>query len=658
MPVIAPALQRNIPWLLVVLAWTIAPHVAHLPVWATPLCIGLGVWRWVVARRGTKLPDKKLLLALAGLAGFGVLSNYGTTLGRDAGVALLIVMLCMKLMELRSVRDGVVMIFLCYFLVITNFFYSQSILMGLYMLVAVLAVTATLIGLNQPTQAGAGRRNIRLAAILLGQGLPVMLVLFVLFPRVQGPLWGKPDPQLSAVTGLSDSMSPGSISRLGLSGAVAFRAEFAGVAPASPLRYWRGPVFWHYDGRTWTVGAARHPAPISLNVQGEPVVYTITLEPHNQRWLFALDFPLELPPGSSMTEDFQVLAAAAARQRLRYQITSRPRYLAGMELSQEQRRDGLQLPPGYNPRARELAASWQSRAKSDREVVDMALNLFANRPFAYTLSPPPLFGAHTVDDFLFDTRRGFCEHYAGSFVFLMRAAGIPARVVTGYQGGEYNPMGNYLIVRQADAHAWAEVWLPEQGWVRIDPTASIAPQRVEQEAGLLAALPASEPLPMLARVDFDWLRKIRFGWDMVNYNWYLWVLNYGPKRQAALLARLGVKLDSTRDMAYALLIGVGGLMLVFSGGMLWRLRAQPKDATVAAYQRFCARLAGVGLTRGAQEGPADYAGRVSRSRPDLAASVARITDLYIALRYRIQSGQPPDPGEIGRLRQWVWRFRP
>lgn len=660
MPSIAPALQRNISWLLVVLAWTIAPHVPHLPVWATPLCVAMGIWRWVVARRGSSLPGKKLLLTLAFLAGFGVLSNFGTTLGRDAGVSLLIVMLCMKLMELRSVRDGMVMVFLCYFLIVTNFLYSQSVLMGLYMLVAVLIVTATLIGLNQPAIAGNGRQNIRLAAILLGQGLPVMLVLFVFFPRIQGPLWGKQDPNIGAISGLSNNMSPGSISRLGLSDAVALRAEFVGAAPAPPLRYWRGPVFWHYDGRAWTSGASRRPTPISLKVEGDPVVYTITLEPHTLRGLFALDFPFTLPPGSLMSDDYQVLATTPVRQRLRYQLTSRLRYQAGMELNEEQRRGGLQLPPDINPRARKLAALWQSRAKSEREVVDMALDMFAKQPFVYTLSPPPLFGDHTVDAFLFETRRGFCEHYAGSFVFLMRAAGIPARVVTGYQGGELNPMGNYLIVRQSDAHAWAEVWLPEQGWVRIDPTASIAPQRVEREAGLLAALSASEPLPMLARVDFDWLRQTRFGWDLINYNWYLWVLNYGPKRQAALLARLGIQLDSVRDMAYALLIGVGGLMLVISGGMMWRLQAAPKDATVAAYRRFCAKLAKVGLAREAAEGPSDYAARIIRNRPDLAESVMRITERYIALRYRIRPGSNirPDPSEIGLLRQMVWRFRP
>jgi len=650
---VAPALQCNIPWLLLTLAWLIAPHLEHLPLWITLLCLALGIWRWVAARRNTPLPSKWLLLALAGAAGFGVLLTFNTITGRDAGVALLIVMLSLKLMEMRSVRDGIVVIFLGYFLVITNFLYTQTIAMGLYMLVAVLAITATLIGLNQPVPTLTARRKIRLAAILLGQGLPLMIILFVFFPRAPSPLWGKPDPALSATTGLSNSMTPGDISRLGLSGAVAFRAEFSGAPPEPQTRYWRGPVFWQYDGRTWTAGPPRRPTAVTLYVEGKPVTYTITLEPHQRRWLFALDFPITLPPSSSMTDDFQVLAAAPARQRLRYELTSQTDYRVETELHPRARKHALQLPPGYNPQAVRLAASWRERAASDRAIVDMALDMYTNQPFSYTLSPPRL-GVHAVDDFLFDSRRGFCEHYAGSFVFLMRAAGIPARVVTGYQGGEHNPIGNYLIVRQSDAHAWAEVWLEGQGWVRIDPTARIAPQRIEVESGLLAALPAGEVLPLFARMDFDLLRQVRFGWDMVNYNWHKWVLGYSHKRQHELLSKLGMGLDTVRGMAYAMLLGLGGLMLVFAAAMLWRLRDAPRDPVVAAYRRFCAKLAGVGLVRRAEEGPGDYAARVAEARPELAASVERITGLYVALRYRRQ----PDPSTLKRLRQAVWSFRP
>jgi transglutaminase-like putative cysteine protease len=650
---VAPALQRNIPWLLLTLAWLIAPHLEHLPLWITLLCLGLGVWRWVAARRNAPLPNKWLLLALAGTAGFGVLLTFNTITGRDAGVALLIVMLSLKLMEMRSVRDGIVVIFLGYFLVITNFLYTQTILMGLYMLAAVLAITATLVGLNQPAQTLTARRKIRLAAVLLGQGLPLMIVLFVFFPRAPSPLWGRPDPALSAMTGLSDSMAPGDISRLGLSAAVAFRAEFSGAPPEPQSRYWRGPVLWQYDGRAWTAGPLRRPSAITLHVEGEPVTYTITLEPHQRRWLFALDFPITLPPSSSMTDDFQVLAAAPARQRLRYELTSQTRYRVETELHPRARKHALQLPPGYNPQAMRLAASWQERAASDRAIVDMALDMFTKQPFSYTLSPPRL-GTHAVDEFLFDSRRGFCEHYAGSFVFLMRAAGVPARVVTGYQGGEHNPIGNYLIVRQSDAHAWAEVWLEGQGWVRIDPTALIAPQRIEVEAGLLAALPAGEALPLFARMDFDLLRQIRFGWDMVNYNWHKWVLGYSHKRQHELLSRLGMGLDTVRGMAYAMLLGIGGLMMVFAALMLWRLRTAPRDPVVAAYRRFGTKLAGVGLARREDEGPGDYAARVAAARPELAARVERISSLYVALRYRRQ----PDPSTLKQLRQAVWLFRP
>lgn len=650
---IAPALHRNLSWLLVTLAWVVVPHVSHLPVWVTVLCAGLAGWRWVAARRNSPLPNKWLLLALAGVAGFGILATYGTITGRDAGVALLIVMLSLKLLEMHTVRDGVVMIFLGYFLVITNFLYSQTILMGLYLLGAVLAITATLIGLNQPLPSSTAQQRIKLAAVLLGQGLPVMVALFLLFPRSQGPLWTTPDPTPSAQTGLSDSMEPGSIGRLGLSNAVAFRAEFTDIAPAPTFRYWRGPVFWHFDGRTWTAGPGRKPVSTTLHVEGKPIEYTITLEPHNQRWLFALDFPMSLPPSAVMTDDFQVLAAAPARQRLRYSLTSNLRYDVGKDISRQQRRDGLQLPPGSNPRSRELAAKLREESRTDREVVDKLLNMFANQPFAYTLSPP-LLGAHSVDEFLFDTRRGFCEHYAGSFVFVLRAAGIPARVVTGYQGGEHNPMGNYLIVRQSDAHAWAEVWLEDKGWVRFDPTASIAPQRVEAESGLLAALPVGESLPFLTRLDNDWLRQARFAWDMVNYNWHRWVLGYSYKRQSEFLSRLGLNIASARDIAYALLVAIGGLLLAFSAVMMWRLRTQPRDAVVAAYARFSRKLENIGLPRGSDEGPDDYARRIATLRPDLAEKVAGITARYVALRYR------PDPNrtELGELKKQVWLFRP
>ncbi len=653
---VAPALQRNIPWLLLALAWIIVPHVEHLPPWITVLCVALGAWRWVAARRGLPLPNKWLLLALALTAGAGVLLTYRTITGRDAGVALLIVMLALKLMEMRSVRDGIVMIFLGYFLVITNFLYSQSILMGLYMLVAVLAITATLIGLNLPAPTLALKPKLRLATLLLAQGLPVMIVLFVLFPRAQSPLWGVPAPAQNAVTGLSNSMSPGDISSLGLSRAVAFRAEFVGAAPAPELRYWRGPVFWHFDGRTWSAGPQRRPAAVTLYAEGEPLTYTITLEPHDQHWLFALDFPLTLPPSSSMSDDFQVLAAAPARQRLRYQITSQPKYRVETELRPVARRHALQLPSDFNPQARQLGESWRENARNGREIVDAALDMFTREAFFYTLSPPPL-GRHAVDDFLFGSRRGFCEHYAGSFVFLMRAAGVPARVVTGYQGGEHNPIGNYLIVRQSDAHAWAEVWLEDQGWVRIDPTARIAPQRVTAEAGLLDALPSGEALPLFTRLNPDWLRQLRFGMDLVNYNWHKWVLGYSHRRQHELLSRLGMGLESARGMIYGLLTGIGGLMLFFAATLLWRLRTRPQDPAVAAYRRFCARLAQAGLGRRAEEGPAAHAARIVQLRPDLAGSVARISDLYIALRYR-PNAAPGRDEQLRKLRKLVWLFRP
>src|SRR5690606_12261507 len=253
-----------------------------------------------------------------------------------------------------------------------------------------------------------------------------------------------------------------------------------------------------------------------------PFSYTVTLEPHEKRWLVALDLPAKLVPNSRFTADYQMLALRPVRQRTRYEMTSHTDYRLGYEgLSPYERLRALQLPDGYNWRARALAENLKAAAQDDEDMVKIVLALFRNQPFTYTLTPP-LLGDNPVDDFLFNTRSGFCEHYASAFTFLMRAAGIPARVVTGYQGGEVNPIGNYMIVRQSEAHAWSEVWLEGQGWKRVDPTAAVSPQRVE--SGIAAAVPASDPLPAFVRGGAEWLRNLRFTWDSFATTWNQWVL--------------------------------------------------------------------------------------------------------------------------------------
>jgi len=637
----------NNTWLLAAMALAIAPHATRLPIWITLLCLGVGTMRLFEVR----LPARWLLITLAAATAAGIYASYHTLFGRDAGVALLVAMLTLKLLESRTLRDSMLVIFISYFLVITHFLYSQTIPTGLYLLLVVLVITTTLIGLNHPGRQIEPRKQLRIATTLLGQAVPVMLVLFLFFPRVPGPLWGMPGDAYEGMTGLSDSMAPGSISKLSQSGAVAFRVAFDGQTPRPDQRYWRGPVLDFFDGRSWSATTEPVPKQAGITATGDPVSYTLTLEPHNKRWLLALDLPAELPTASRLGASFELLSDQPVRQRLRYRAVSYPDYQAGLIPGATELIRSLRLPSYGNPKTREMGNAWKRTSKGDAEIVRRALEMFQNEAFFYSLTPP-LLGANSVDEFLFNSRRGFCEHYAGSFVFLMRAAGMPARVVTGYQGGESNPFGNYLIVRQSDAHAWAEVWLKNRGWVRVDPTAAVAPRRIE--SGLAAALPAGEPLPLLAQVDSAWLMKLRMSWDTLNNDWNQWVLGYGQERQYDLLSRLGFEMASWKELTAGLAAGVGALLLAFSGFMLWRRVPVGADPAAAIYQRFCRKLARVGIIRQPNEGAADFAQRTAVLRPDLALSAASISELYIALRYAPQ----PNPSDLRQFGQRVRDFRP
>jgi transglutaminase-like putative cysteine protease len=497
---------------------------------------------------------------------------------------------------------------------------------------------------------------LRLASILLAQAAPLMLVLFLFFPRIEGPVWGLPEDAWTGMTGLSDNMSPGTISQLVQSEAPAFRARFTRRTPRPEQRYWRGPVLWRTDGRTWSSGdldllsrSTEH-APPGNAVAFE---YSITLEPHNKLWLLALDLPVQVSVPAIHTPDFQALAYRPVRKRLYYTATSYTQVDTG-PLDSSLRTAALQLPERISARVRNLARSWREHSTSDAELVRQALAYFNEQAFVYTLEPPPL-GADPVDEFLFATQRGFCEHYAAAFVVLMRSAGIPARVVTGYQGGEYNPLGDYWLVRQSDAHAWAEVWLPDGGWQRVDPTAAVAPERIEHSldtAGAAAGAAASFRMPdndLLGRN----LRKLRYLLDAMNNQWHEWVLSYGPQRQLEFLASLGIDRASWKHMALALLLLTGTLLLGIS---LWMLLQKPaaQDPVERAWLQFCKRLARHGLARQPGEGPRDFARRVAAARPPLATRINAISRLYIALRY----GKPANraTSDTARLQRMVRRF--
>ncbi len=652
-PAAPPAEPLTLPaliWLLVALGLAVAPHAREMPVWLTVLFFTIAVWRGFLALRNRPLPSRWLLLVVAVLAGAGVLIDFRTLFGRDAGVALLVAMSACKLLETRGLRDGVVLVFLGYLLVMSNLLYSQEIPMVAYLFAVVLAMLAAQVMIHRQHAGLGALAPLRLAGKMALQAVPVMLILFILFPRIPGPLWGLPKDAYKGRTGLSDEMMPGTVSELIKSDAVAFRARFTGPIPPPRELYWRGPVLWNFDGRRWASGeGSPRNVPMPFTPEGAALEYSVILEPSNRIWLFALDLPASLPPQAGMTPSFQLLRQQPVNEVYRYSMRSYLKYRTG-DLEASERARALRLPSWGNRRARELVAEWRARDARPEALVNAGLTLFREQAFYYTLTPP-LLGSDSVDEFLFRTRQGFCEHYASAFVFLMRAAGVPARVVTGYQGGERNTFGDYLIVRQSDAHAWAEIWLEGQGWVRVDPTGAVAPNRVQQ--GLYAAVADAENLPFLIRRggDSEWLRQLAMGWDSLNNSWNEWVLAYGPDRQKEFLSGLGFGPVDWADMTVAMTVALGGFSLLVAG---WRWRRQSsRDPVVRAWQRFCARLARRGLARDAHEGPLAFAERVAVSRPKLADSARVIGGLYAVLRY----GPGVSLEEVRQLQKIVREFK-
>jgi transglutaminase-like putative cysteine protease len=643
-----PLSLRSTLWALAALVLVAAPHAERLPLWLSSLTAAICVWRVYLARTRLDLPSRWLLILIVCAAAAGIYLQYRTLFGREAGVALLVLMVSLKLLETRTQRDGIVLVFMSYFLVITNFLYSQSIPTALYLLACVWLITAAMIGLQYVREHAGYRHQLRAAGIMLMQSVPLMLVLFLLFPRVQGPLWGLPSDAASSVTGLSETMSPGTINKLALSDDVAFRATFEGAAPRQNQLYWRGPVMWDFDGRTWRI--ARYiRASLRYDAVDTPVRYAVTLEPHNQRWLFALDLPGKLPPRTSATSDFQLLSAVPINNRLRYEMESYLKYEFGRDDDAWQREQALHLPAGFNPRTIAYARTLRARFASNQELVQEVLTAFRREKFVYTLEPP-LLGTHTTDEFLFDTRAGFCEHYASAFVILMRAAGIPARVVTGYLGGEMNPLGNYMIVRQSDAHAWAEIWQSGKGWIRIDPTQTAAPARAE--SGLAAAVPSKGTSAFFARGDNPILHRLRLTLDSAANAWNQWVLGYNIDRQREFLSRAGFDDATWRSLAIAIVVATTLITLLLALSTLALRRRQARDPVTRAYEAFCASLARAGHARRSAEGPVDFASRLTAARPDISDTVSAITRLYVNLRY----GATPRNEELAELEQRVDRF--
>ena len=637
----APLSRAQLAWLAALVALAQLPLWGYLPLWIAAAGSGLIAARLLLPAH--RLPPTRLrrwLLPVLALAvAFGIRWQFGYFLARDPCVAYLYVLVGIKYLEAKSPREGGLLVCLALFLTLTQFFYNQSIVAAAITLPAVLVLGGALAALRATPGAATGWRAPLLAtARMLVQGIPLAFLLFIVFPRLAGPLWGSPMAS-GARSGLSDTMAPGMISELSLSDAVAFRVDFNGPPPPPTLRYWRGPVLARFNGIEWrALPRAREGTFAS---QGQPTIeYTVTLEPNNRPWLFALEQATSLPvpvveqdlsstasprPLARLTYDRQLLASVPVAQSTRYVQRSAlgDRFAAAGEFDA---RDNLQLPRS-NSRTVAFARELRARAASDRAFIASVLGWFHDEAFVYTLAPPPLSG-DVVDDFLFDTRRGFCEHYASAFVLLLRAAGIPARVVTGYQGGEINPTGNYMIVRDSDAHAWAEALL-DGVWQRFDPTAAVAPSRIER--GLGAALPQGEPVPYLARLDMTWLKNLRLHWDAVNYQWQRGVVGFNVQRQQDVWRDLG--LEEARP--WQVMAGVAAIVLAWGLALLGliHLRHGRLEPAQASWMRLGRRLARAGLPRGLHEGPLAYAQRATMRWPQWSELLWRIGENYAQLRY-------------------------
>jgi transglutaminase-like putative cysteine protease len=642
-----PLAPTQIWWLIATGVAVIAPLAFHVQPWLTAAAALALIWRAALVWQRKPLPSRWLLMLLVAAGTAAVLWQFRTLLGQNPGVALLIIFLALKHLEARSTRDGLAIVFLAFFLALAQFFYSQVIPAAIASAAGVLVATATLLALADPRAAPPA--VLRRAGLMLLQAMPLMLLLFVLFPRVHGPLWALPRDANSATTGLSDTMAPGSISQLSQSDAIAFRVRFADGMPPQKQLYWRGPVLSEFDGRAWRPMTER---PRDRLPYAEPgsggIDYEIIVEPHGRHWLFALELPGATTAATLATRDYQLVAREPVTTRQRLQLRSFPALQAGADEPESSLRRALFLPAGSNPRIRALAAQWRAEARGDAELLRIAQDFFLRQRLVYTLAPPVL-GEQTADEFLFDTRQGFCEHFSNAFAVAMRAAGVPARVVTGYQGGEVNPVDGWLIVRQYDAHAWTEVWLAGRGWVRVDPTAISAPTRID--LNLAAAVPAGDPLPLLMRVDLAWLRDIRFRWEAVANTWNQWVLGYNPERQRDLLRRLGMPQPDWQSMTAALAVLSGLALLALTA---WTLRRRRRhDPAQALWEKFSRRLGRRGLARRPAEGPLDYAQRVAASLPHVAEDARTIAGLYARLRY----GAGPT-ALLDELRRHMASFRP
>lgn len=578
---------------LVTFVAVLLPHLNWLPIWTTLLALAMVGVRLMIHTGRWPFPHWLIKLALIAASTVGLIISFGGNAGPEAMVALLVLGLALKLIEIYHRRDALILLFVALFVLATAFLFHESVWVAAYVLLVVWLLLAALCAIHQRPERTEWLPPFKRAFGLLLPALPLMLVLFLLFPRLE-PFWSVEISSPRATTGLSDSMSPGDVSDLALSDALAFRVSFDGNQPPAPAqRYWRALVLGQFDGRSWRQASLDQRKQLreeKLITEAEPLGYEIVLEPSGMPWLMALDLPMAQAQGQRMTPFKTLVSNAPLERRTQYRLESVQDYRLQPLLTQQEQQHYLQLPQVGNDRSRALARQWQQDSNGEPELFIRQLMNHFNRDFEYTLTPGIL-GRDGIDQFLFQTRRGYCEHFAGASVFLLRSAGIPARVVTGYQGGEWNPYENYLQLRQYDAHAWTEVWLEGQGWIRLDPTAAVAPERIESSAVQYFQQRGDTAFSggRGFRLQAEWARQLQQRYEAFNFAWHRWVLNYQSQQTDLLKDWLG-GLDYWR-MILALMLPATAVVAAVMGWQLrQRLRAGRRDPFERRLQRLQAVL--------------------------------------------------------------------
>ena len=655
--------DRSIPrwpllWLAAALLFTLPPMFGSLATWVPCLFLLTLALKFWMEPKGYRLRFAALKLILAALALAAIFVSYGSLNGIESGVSLLVVLMSLKVLEAHTAREFQVMIMMGWVLCLCGFFLSQDFGIALCLLTAFALLLVALIQFHRGSSPGAFWPPLGTTCKLLAQAAPLVILLFLLFPRINTSFRFEFRAIRSASSGFSDRLSPGSIAALANSWDIAFRAEFPGskTRPPGPM-YWRGVVMWHCEGWEWR--APYTPAPVSQSSKlggpggralpgqspsGKAIRQRITIAPHGAHWMFALDRPFEIPPGAMLARGNYLWSVQPIRKARRYEVISSPE-VGVNELTPHERQLALELPASISPAVRELAQSWVAQGSNPRATVNNALQFFRTHGFRYSLSPGE-YKKNDLDQFLFHRRTGFCEHYAASFATLMRLAGVPARVVVGYLGGEYNDLGRFFLVRQADTHAWCEVWLPDSGWTRVDPTGVVAPGRASLDLNsFLERRIASGQMESRRNAFVTQLARsaiftnIRLGWETLNYEWDTRLLGFDADVQEVLLESIGTASRGPLFLITEILVVVSALLVIYFGWMQLRTRSRV-DRLKALYERFCRKAARLGVRRDPWEGPSDFSMRAAQLLPNESERIRQISNAYIALRYA------PEPGSI------------